>query len=80
MRAPFALLALAVAMSTAQAQQIPPEGRSVIGPLNFSCGKWVNTPKGTAEYFQLRQWVFGYPPALTWRVAPISCKAETLTG
>ena len=46
-----------MAISTAQAQ----EERAIIGPLgSFSCGKWINTPKHTSEYFQLRYWVFGY--------------------
>ena len=39
----FAVLALAMAMSTAQAQE--QEGKFIIGPRDFSCGKWINTPK-----------------------------------
>ena len=52
----LAVLALAVATSTAQAQ----EARTVIGPLGFSCGKWINTPKQTGEYEALKAWVTGY--------------------
>jgi hypothetical protein len=51
-----AILALAVTISTAQAQ----EGRTVIGPLQFSCGKWVKAPRQTGERFQLEKWVSGY--------------------
>jgi len=47
-------------ISTAQAQTISPEGKTVIGPTGFSCGKWVNTPKGTPDHERLRQWIFGY--------------------
>ena len=42
----FAVLALSVAMSTTQAQ----EGKFIIGPRDFSCGKWTNTPKNTAQH------------------------------
>jgi len=52
----FVLLALAVAISTAQVQ----EPRAIIGPMDFSCGKWVNTPKDTSEHFQVRYWILGY--------------------
>ena len=52
----FALLALSLVTSTAHAQ----EERAIIGPTSFSCGKWINTPKHTSEYFQLRYWVLGY--------------------
>jgi hypothetical protein len=54
----FAVLALAVAMSTAQAQE--QEGKFIIGPRDFSCGKWTNTPKNTAQHDVLGSWVFGY--------------------
>jgi hypothetical protein len=54
----FAVLALAVAMSTAQAQK--QEGKFIIGPRDFSCGKWTNTPKNTAQHDVLGSWVFGY--------------------
>jgi hypothetical protein len=56
MRAPFVFLALAVAMATAQAQEI----KIVIGLTGFSCGKWVNTPKKTAQHQALEHWVTGY--------------------
>jgi len=52
----IAMLALAVAISTAQAQ----EPRTVIHPTNFSCGTWINTPKNTAQHEQLKSWVLGY--------------------
>jgi hypothetical protein len=52
----IAMLLLIAAKSTAQAQ----EERAIIGPNDFSCGKWINTPKHTNEYFQLRYWVLGY--------------------
>src|SRR5215472_720073 len=54
----LAVLALAVAMSTAQAQE--QEGKFIIGPRDFSCGKWTNTPKNTAQHDVLGSWVFGY--------------------
>jgi hypothetical protein len=47
---------IVAAISTAQAQ----EGRTVIRPTDFSCGRWVNTPKDTPNYERLRQWVLGY--------------------
>jgi len=50
------VLLLVAAMSSAQAQ----EERAIIGPLDFSCGKWVNTPKRTGDHERLRQWVLGY--------------------
>ena len=53
-----AVLALAVAMSTAQSQE--QEGKFIIGPRDFSCGKWTNTPKNTAQHDVLGSWVFGY--------------------
>ena len=60
----FAVLALAVAMSTAQAQEQEQEqeqeGKFIIGPRDFSCGKWTNTPKNTAQHDVLGSWVFGY--------------------
>jgi hypothetical protein len=49
-------LLLGVTMSAAQAQ----EGKGAIGPLDFSCGKWVSAPKGTPNHERLKQWVFGY--------------------
>jgi len=52
----FAVLALAVAISTAQAQ----EERGIIGPTDFSCGKWINTPKRTLNHEQQRMWILGY--------------------
>src|SRR5262249_40734674 len=54
----FAVLSLAVAMSTAQAQE--QEGKFIIGPRDFSCGKWTNTPKNTAQHDVQGSWVFGY--------------------
>jgi hypothetical protein len=54
----LAVLALAVAMSTAQAQE--QEGKFIIGPRDFSCGKWTNTPKNTAQQDVLGSWLFGY--------------------
>jgi hypothetical protein len=54
----FAVLALTVAMSTAQAQE--QEGKFIIGPRDFSCGKWTNTPKNTAQHDVQGSWVFGY--------------------
>jgi len=48
---------LAVAMSTAHAQEAT---KTVIGPTDFSCGKWINTPKRSAEYEVLKSWVTGY--------------------
>ena len=42
----FVVLLLVAAMSSAQAQ----EERAIIGPLDFSCGKWVNTPKRTGDH------------------------------
>src|SRR5262245_54002954 len=50
------MLLFVAAMSTAQAQ----EGKTVIGPPGFSCGKWTNTPKRTADHERLKQWIFGY--------------------
>jgi hypothetical protein len=47
---------LIAAISTAQAQ----EGRAVIGPTDFSCGKWINTPKRTLYHEQQKMWVLGY--------------------
>jgi hypothetical protein len=41
----FATLLLVAAISTAQAQ----EERAIIGPTDFSCSKWINTPKRTSE-------------------------------
>lgn len=53
----IAIIVAALTASTVQAQ----EGRfTVIGPTGFSCGRWVNTPKQTAEYDVLRYWVLGY--------------------
>ena len=52
----FALLALSLVTSTAHAQ----EERAIIGPTSFSCGKWINTPKNTAQHDVLGSWVFGY--------------------
>ena len=54
----FAVLALAMAMSTAQAQE--QEGKFIIDPRDFSCGKWINTPKNTAQHDVQGSWVFGY--------------------
>ena len=73
----FAVLALAVAMSTAQAQE--QEGKFIIGPRDFSCGKWASTPKNTAQHDVLGSWVFGYlSPALTRRTqAWTFCEAES---
>src|SRR5262245_42029457 len=51
----LAVLALAVAISTAQAQ----EARTVLGPTGFSCGMWTNTPKNSAQQAQLEGWVLG---------------------
>jgi hypothetical protein len=56
----FAVPLLVAAMSSAQAQAISPEGRTMIGPLNFSCDKWTNTPKDSDEHEVLQLWVFGY--------------------
>jgi hypothetical protein len=52
----FAVVALVAAMSTAQAQ----EGKTVIGPLGFSCGLWTSTSKHTPTHEQLKGWVLGY--------------------
>ena len=52
------MLALAVAISTAQAQE--QEGKFIIGPRDFSCSKWTNTPKNTAQHDVLGSWLFGY--------------------
>jgi hypothetical protein len=53
----FAVLLIVAAISTAQAQ----EAKTVLGPFPpFSCGKWLNTPKHTAEYEVLKGWVLGY--------------------
>jgi hypothetical protein len=51
-----AVLAVMAFTSTAQAQ----EGKFIIGPRNFSCGKWTNTPKNTAQHDVLESWVLGY--------------------
>src|SRR5262245_27730434 len=51
-----AVLALTGAMSTAQAQ----EGKFIVGPRDFSCGMWTNTPKNTAQHDVLESWVLGY--------------------
>ena len=59
-------VAIVAAMSTAQAQAEPrlgpPEGqaRSSIGPLDFSCGKWIKTSKRTAEHQVLQSWILGF--------------------
>jgi hypothetical protein len=51
----IALLLLVATVSTAQAQ-----GRSVVGPMPDSCGKWTDTPKRTANHERLRMWVLGF--------------------
>jgi hypothetical protein len=52
----IAMLLLIAAISTAQAQ----EERAIIGPTDFYCGKWINTPKRTLNHEQLRMWILGY--------------------
>ena len=51
-----AMLLLIAAISTAQAQ----EPRAIIGPMDVSCGKWINMPKRTLTHEQLRMWILGY--------------------
>jgi hypothetical protein len=52
------VLTLAVAISTAQAPE--QEGKFIIGPHDFSCSKWTNTPKNTAQHDVLGSWLLGY--------------------
>ena len=52
----IAMLLLIAAISTAGAQ----EERAIIGPTDFSCGKWIKTPKRTLNHEQLRMWILGY--------------------
>jgi len=77
----FAVLALAVAMSTAQAQEQEQEqeqeGKFIIGPRDFSCGKWTNTPKNTAQHDVLGSWVFGYLSGTIPSSTGIRCRQPT---
>ena len=52
----FAVLLIVATISTAQAQ----EGKTAIGPLDFSCGNWINALEDTGERAQLRMWILGY--------------------
>ena len=47
---------IVAAISTAQAQEV----KHMVGPLEFSCGKWVNTAKNTPRHEVLKTWIFGY--------------------
>jgi hypothetical protein len=59
----IAMLLLVTAMSTTHTRGEPAqfESRTMMGPLNFSCGKWTNTPKRGAEHEVLKTWILGYP-------------------
>jgi hypothetical protein len=58
----IAMMLLVAAMSTTHVRGEPAQGeyRTSMGPLNFSCGKWTNTPKRSTEHEVLKSWVLGY--------------------
>lgn len=47
---------IVAAISAAQAQEV----KHMVGPLEFFCGKWVNTAKNTPRHEVLKTWIFGY--------------------
>jgi hypothetical protein len=58
-----AMLILVASISTVQPQG---DVRAIIGPTNFSCGMWSNTPKQSDQHDVLRSWLFGFISGLNF--------------
>jgi hypothetical protein len=67
----YGVLALVAAMSATHARGEPAQdvSRTSLGPLNFSCGKWTNTPKRSAEHEVLKTWLLGFVSGMNFENA-----------